>query len=208
MSVLAKYWKALLALVMVVAAVPVVFLVYLPQKETYEAEERRLNSSISTLQQTIQENLRFADIQDSLPGAREALEASRQELYEHFPVELKEEDQIMYILYLEELFGTEITFSFGSAAGIVPLSDGAVLGGVTLTVNYETSYQGYKDMIKYLATDERVTSIQYSTMTYDTASDTVTGSLTLQCYVLTSDLLEYQSPDVTVPDTGKDNIFD
>lgn len=208
MKQLAKYWKIILALVLLLAAVPVIFMGYLPAKREYEAEERRLNTSISALQKTIAENLRYADIQDALPDAEAALEGSRLELYQHFPVELKEEDQIMYVLYLEELFGTEITFSFGSVDSLAVLSDGSVLGGLTLTVNYETDYQGYKDMIDYLATDERITSIQYSTMNYDAETDKAVGSLTLLCYVLDSDLLEYLPPDVTVPKTGKDNIFD
>lgn len=208
MKTAAKYWKVILALVLLLAALPVIFLVYLPGKESYEAQERLLNTSIASLQSTIAENLRYADIQDALPAAEEAMEASRLELYQHFPVELKEEDQIMYVLYLEELFGTEITFSFGSVDSLAALSDGSVLGGLTLTVNYETDYQGYKDMIKYLATDDRITSIQYSTMNYDPNADKATGSLTLLCYVLDSDLLAYQPPEVQVPDTGKPNIFD
>ena len=208
MKGIGRYWKAILALVLLVAAIPVILAVYFPGKKAFEAEQRRLNASISGLQVTIAENQRYADIQDALPGAEEALEASRLELYQHFPVELKEEDQIMYVLYLEELFGTEITFSFGSTDSLAVLSDGAVLGGLTLTVNYDTDYQGFKDMIEYLATDERVTSIQYATMDYDKEADRVVGSLTLLCYVLDSDLLEYQPPQVTEPDTGKPNIFD
>lgn len=137
------------------------------------------------------------------------IEASRRALYQHFPVTLLEEDQIMYVLYLENLFGTEINFSFGSTAPIGMLSDGATLGGLTLTVNYETTYQGFKDMIEYLSTDSRITSIQYCTLNYDDASDTATGTLTLLLYVMNSDLLDgYQPPVITEPDTGKPNLFD
>lgn len=208
MKALAKYWKVILALIMVIASIPVIFRIYLPGKHNFEQERDTLNASIASLQQTIVENTRYADVQEQLPEEEEAVENSRLELYRHFPKELKEEDQIMYVLYLEELFGTEISFSFGSASGLNVLSDGAVLGGLTLTVNYETDYQGYKDMIKYLATDSRITSIQYSTMNYDAENDKATGSLTLLCYLLETDLLEYQAPDVTVPATGKPNIFE
>ena len=89
------------------------------------------------------------------------------------------------------------------------LSDGATSGGLTLTVNYETTYQGFKDMIEYLSTDSRITSIQYCTLNYDDASDTATGTLTLLLYVMNSDLLDgYQPPVITEPDTGKPNLFD
>ena len=63
-------------------------------------------------------------------------------------------------------------------------------------------------MIVYLASDSRITSIQNATMQYDEANDIAVGSLTLICYIMDSELLEYQSPDVTEPSTGKPNIFD
>lgn len=208
MKVLGKYWKVILSVVMLIAAAVVVVLVYSPAKSEYESESRRLRQLNVALQTSIAENLRYADVQDEIPVQEEALGESRLSLYEHFPRELKEEDQIMYVLYLEDLFGTEITFSFGSVSGIAALSDGAQLGALTLTVNYETDYEGFKDMIEYLATDSRITSIKYATLNYDPSSDRATGSLTLLCYVLDSDLLEYTSPDVTQPEVGKSGIFD
>ena len=44
-------------------------------------------------------------------------------------------------------------------------------------------------------------------MEYDEVNDLAVGALTLQCYIMDSELLEYTSPDVKVPDTGKENIF-
>lgn len=208
MKTLAKNWKVILALLMVMAAMPVFFLGYLREKKAFEAEQSQLNTQISSLQATIAENLRYSDIQEQLPDAEAAVEESRQALYEKFPTELREEDQIMYVLYLEELFDTEISFGFGTVAPVQILSDGAVLEGLTLTVNYETTYQGFKEMVDYLATDSRITSIQYATMDYDSENDTATGSLTLLCYIMDSDLLpEYQEPHVTKPRTGKHNIL-
>lgn len=113
----------------------------------------------------------------------------------------------MYVLYLEELFETEISFSFGTVAPVQMLRDGAVLEGLTLTVNYETTYEGFKEMVDYLATDSRITSIQYATVDYDSENDAATGSLTLLCYIMDSNLLEYEEPDVTEPQTGKPNIL-
>lgn len=207
MKTIGKYWKIILSLVLVLIAALVFFLVYAPGKKEYQTQQSQLQSTIADLQFTISENLRYADIQDQLPAATEEVNASRKALYEHFPVELREEDQIMYVLYLEELFGTEINFSFGTANSLRILSDGTVVNGLTLTVNYETTYQGFKDMIEYLATDSRITSIQYASVNYDSSTDRATGSLTLLCYVLKSDLLEYQKPDVTTPEIGKPNIF-
>lgn len=211
MKTLAKNWKLVFALLMVMLALPVFFLGYLREKKAFEAEREELNTRITTLQQTIAANRQYAqyeDIQEQLPEASAALDESRLELYEHFPRELREEDQIMYVLYLEEQFGTEISFSFGTVSPIRMLSDGALLEGLTLTVNYETTYQGFKDMVDYLATDSRITSIQYATVDYDAENDVATGTMTLLCYIMESDLMEeYQEPDVTEPRTGKNNML-
>ena len=208
MSALKRNWKAIVAFLLLAAAVAVFVLVYRPAKQNYDAKSKELTTMITALQHAIVENTKYADIQDKLPGELEKLDASRLELYKKFPTEMKEEDQIMYVVYLEELFGTEIQFSFSEAVPLLPLSDGSTLMVLPLVVNYNTNYEGFKEMIDYLASDSRITSIHDATMQYDEANDVAIGSLTLMCYILDSELLEYQSPDVTEPSTGKTNIFD
>ena len=206
MKILSKYWKVLFAVALLVAA----FMVYTNYQEelaAHEAEISKLNTYNLTLQTRIQKNKKYEGIQDKLEAGSAQIAASRLELYEKFPVEMKEEDQIMYVLYLEKIFGTEIFFSFSQAQPMMALKDGAKLMGLTLTVNYQTSYDGFKDMIDYLATDSRVTSVQFAQIQYDAATDTAVGTVTLLLYLIDSDLLDYVSPEVNEPDTGKENIF-
>ena len=208
MKILKKYWKLLLGLLLIAAAAYTYYNVYQTELANYESESKQLKTMISALENSIRENSRYADIQEELEPANQAVDASRLMLYDHFPVEMKEEDQIMYVLYLEKTFGTEIQFSFSRAAQITALRDGAKLMGLTLTVNYETTYQGFQDMVTYLATDSRITSVQYATIQYDAANDKATGTVTLLLYLLDSDALEYLPPDVFQPETGKDNLYD
>ncbi len=107
MSVLRKYWALILAILLLLGAVWFYFNNYLPKKVAYEAEVKQLEMMIPVIQKNIQENSRYADVQDQLEARTAQVEASRLALYEHFPKEMKEEDQIMYVLYLETLFGTE-----------------------------------------------------------------------------------------------------
>ena len=207
MKVLGKYWKVLLALVLIAAAALIYVKGYQEEKIAYEAQSAQLKMYIKSLESAIQENMRYADVQDKLEDATNEVNASRLELYEHFPVELKEEDQIMYVLYLEKLFGTEIFFKFNTPQALTVMRDGASLMGLTLEVNYETTYQGFQDMVDYLATDSRITSVQYASIDYDAATDTATGTVTLLLYLMDSNLLEYLPPDVAEPETGKDGIF-
>ena len=100
------------------------------------------------------------------------------------------------------------TYNPYTAQPITVLRDGSKLMGLTLTVNYQTTYQGFLDMVSYLSTDSRVTSVQYASIQYDAASDTAVGNITLLLYLMDSNDLEYLPPEVFEPDTGKDNIFE
>ena len=206
MKLLGKYWKVLLALVLLVAAVRV-YMQYQDKLALHEADMKQLGTYNTALQKKIQNNKKYEGVQGQLEEATAQIVASRLELYEKFPVEMKEEDQIMYILYLETVFGTEINFSFSKAQQIQALKDGSKLMGLTLTVNYETTYQGFMDMINYLATDTRVTSVQFANIQYDKTKDMAVGTVTLLLYLIDGNR-NYVGPDVNIPDTGKDNIFD
>ena len=225
MKALKRNWKLLLAVVLILAAILIVVLVYLPARDQFNRDKDSVENNIrmwqmsaesartkiAENQERIEQNRPFETIQDELEEAYTELDLSRSELYQKFPAILREEDQILYVLYLEQLFGTEIVFSFNPEEQRVRLSDGAILGDVPLTVNYETSYQGFKDMVTYLSTDSRITSIKNSVLAYDKANDRLLGNLTLLCYVLQPDAYdpsEYVEPDITPPEeTGKPVIF-
>lgn len=208
MRVLGKYWKLLLALILLCLAAYMYFGVYQTERTVYEVATQQMNTYITALQANIAKNSRYVDVQDKLEEATAAVDASRLALYQHFPREMKEEDQIMYVLYLETLFGTEIHFSFSQAQPLMTLRDGSTLMGLVLTVNYETTYQGFQDMVAYLSADSRITSVYAASIEYDAKKDVAQGELTLVLYLIDSELLEYLPPDVAEPETGKDNVFD
>lgn len=223
MKALARNWKAVLALLLVLAAAAVYFMGYKPKKEAYEQEKSQLNMQITALQNTIKENERYKDVKDLLPAELEKLDASRDGLYEVFPQEMKEEDQILYLLYLEQVFGSEFaelgftqslyetlgqnTFQFGEVQPIQILSDGAVLNALDITLTYNASYDGFKKMVNYLATDSRITSIRLATFNYDVVGETLSGQLALRLYLLDATDRDYTKPEIANPGTGKTNMF-
>ena len=208
MKFLGKYWKVFIALALLAAAWFFYQSNYVDKKAAYEAETARIQTYIKAMEASIEENMRYAAVQDKLADASAAIDASRLEMYQQFPVELKEEDQIMYVLYLEKLFGTEIFFEFSTPQPITALRDGSTLMYLMLNVNYETTYDGFQEMVNYLSTDSRITSVYQASIEYDAENDKATGQLTLLLYLIDSELIEYLPPEVAVPDTGKDNIYD
>ena len=208
MRAIARFWKVLLALILVGAAVFIYFDSYTTEKMNHELQVLQMQTLNATMEGKIQNDLKYADIQDKLEPAKAELAASRLELYQKFPKEMREEDQIMYVLYLESLFKEEIFFTFSEAVELLPMNDGAVLEGLLISVNYETTYQGFQEMIDYLAKDSRIASVYEATIEYDEKKDTASGYITLLLYLMDSDQLEYTPPEMNIPETGKDNIFE
>jgi len=210
MKKLFKYWKLLIALILVGMSLHVYNTKYKVEEAAYQTQSKQMQQTIDALSQRIRTNKEYADIQDELEEASAELDASRLSLYQHFPVELREEDQIMYVLYLETIFGTEINFAFSQAQSLseYSLRDGANMMGLLLQVNYETTYQGFQDMISYLSSDDRLVSVYDATISYDAQKDIAAGTLNLILYMLDSDKLEYTAPDIAIPQVGKDNLFE
>mgnify|MGYP000136417291 FL=1 len=230
MKVIGRNWKAVLSVLLLLVAVLVYALGYRPRREAYAAERQQLETQITALQTTIVENEKYKGVQDQLEPAEAAIEESRAALYENFPADMKEEDQILYLLYLEKTLGTgskelgytkelhdiflqrfgsggDIEFSFGAITPMQILSDGALLEGLNLTVYYHASYQEFKNMVHALATDERITSIRYATFNYDSEKKLLDGQITLTLYLMPSGQNTYEEPGVTPPATGKTDIF-
>ena len=102
MKAIVRNWKALLAIVLVLAAAAVYFLGYRPSAENFARQREQLTQQNAQLQTTIAENERYKDVQDQLSPALDAIEESRQALYDAFPDGMREEDQLLYLLYLDE----------------------------------------------------------------------------------------------------------
>lgn len=230
MKVIGRNWKAVLSVLLLLVAVLVYVLGYRPRSEAYVMERDQLNAQITALQTTVVENEMYKGVQDQLEPAEAAIEESRAALYENFPADMKEEDQILYLLYLEKTLGTgskelgytqklhdiflqrfgsggDIEFSFGEITPMQALSDGALLEGLNLTVYYHASYREFKNMVHALATDERITSIRYATFNYDSEKKLLDGQMTLTLYLMPSAQNTYEEPGVTPPATGKTDIF-
>jgi len=89
---------------------------------------------------------------------------------------------------------------------MVSMSDGAQLQGVTFAFDFVTTYDGFKKMVKELATDEVITSVRYAVLQYDAQSDQVVGQLIVTRYVM-ADGRDYEAPEVDKPALGKENIY-
>ena len=218
MKTLRDNWKVILAVLLLMGAVLVYVLQYLPAARAYERERSTLQNEIHALQLQIEENRQYGLLQTQLEKAAREVEESRTQMYSRFPAELKEEDQVLYMLYLEKKFDGEVefrfaeesdraaVFRFGEESSVMELNDGTQLREVPMTLDFATTYSGFKNMVQALATDDVITSVCYADVAYDTERDQMEGQLIVNRYVM-ADGRSYQAPAVKRPAVGKENIY-
>lgn len=236
MSWLGKYWKVLLAVILLIAAVIVLLLVYKPARALFEqqVETTVANTALLQLQldSQLEQNAELELIKDDLgpaladiEAAEEKLAQNRELLYSSFPGGLLEEDQILYVLDLEDILdmeimfgrtydslsgsqGRDVNFIFGSIQPINYLTDGSVLCSVNIDIDFDMPYDAFKDMLVYLTNDERITSINYTKIDYDPVNNRVVGYATLLYYYLDSEAVPYGEPVFEGENPGKSTLFE
>lgn len=232
MSWLGKYWKVLLAIGLLIAAVLVFVRLYIPERAAYEVQSEMaevLKTALrSSIQDQIAENEELASIQDDVGPALSEIEAAldelvadRETLYGNFPGDLLEEDQILYVMDLEDILDMEVmfghtynnrsrsytpdpTFVFGDVIPLTRLSDGAILEYVPIRVDFDMGYYDFLEMLDFLSQDERITTINYGVLDYDQSTMHVVGYATMMYYCL--DAVKYEAP-VIEEQAGKNNLF-
>lgn len=92
----------------------------------------------------------------------------------------------------------------GEASGSTAVGTG---GYMAVTVNYEATYQGLKDMVAYVnKSDDRMT-IPVMTATYDSETGKVKGTLTVNMYYIKDTGKEYEPPRIDGISQGVSNVF-
>jgi len=178
-----SYWKLFLGLLLIFAAVLVCTCGYMPAREEYLRERARLEESLSALQHEAMENSSYLEEKEQISVAREAVKGVRSALYEQLPREMKEEDQLLYVASLEDLFGKKISFGFGEKEELAVLADGAVLKGLNLTLRFEGSFDEFRSIVKYFEQQQMV-SVGAATLDYDRLTGETHCSVTITHYMI------------------------
>lgn len=76
-----------------------------------------------------------------------------------------------------------------------------------LTLNYDVNYQGFKDILAYVASLEDRMTVPAVTASYDPVTDMLSGSLTINMYYLENTGKEYVPPVIPNIEKGVDSIF-
>lgn len=197
----------------VLIAVMAYALVFAP----YRGEIVAMESELASLQEEEKELKTLVAGLEYYETEVDRLTEENDEILDQFPADIQPEDEIMYIVELEEAVDIEIpSISYGTS--VVSDTEDAVEGEETesedmavhqlaMNVSYTSSYQGLKDAITY--TNEHLNRMVIDTLSvsYDASTGKVFGNMTFNLYYLTGTDKEYTGPDVDEGDLGVNNIF-
>ncbi len=160
----------------------------------------------------------------------------KDDIIKSFPVYIAAEDNYMFVEKLEEaldittssvsmseseeFYETIIPAVAAGTESAAPTSAGnGKTGGTkdepavmtayfsTLSFNFVTSYDGFKELAEYIRDYPEHTAIDSVTISRDNMTGALSGSLTLKRYFLSGTGREYETPVIEGIDIGTDNIF-
>lgn len=87
------------------------------------------------------------------------------------------------------------------------MEEGTVGYYAALTMNYEASYDDFKEMVTYIKSLEDRTTITGVASAYDNETGLLSGTVTVNMYYLTGTKKEYEAPWIDGIQKGVNNIF-
>lgn len=206
------------------------FLVYQNLVEKTDA----LQASNATLEQEVNYLQDLANNKQQYLDDTAAMQTRIEEIKAQFPAQYLPEDEILYVVGVEEAYDTEVS-SIGMAASTMlevaaPVSDVPVTEGeeaapaegegeaatatpqimlyqTPVNVVMTSSYNSIKDIIKKINEDTDRKSIETISMAFDTETGDLLANLSFNMYTLTGTDAEYTTPKVDGVTFGTNNIF-
>ncbi|MBH1939785.1 hypothetical protein I5677_02615 [Mobilitalea sibirica] len=77
----------------------------------------------------------------------------------------------------------------------------------TISMSFVTTYQGFKELVEYIREYPERTIIENASVSYDSTTGNLTGSLMLKRFALAGSGKEYKAPVIDGINIGTDNIF-
>ena len=136
-----------------------------------------------------------------------------------FPVDVKEEDVMSYLLKLQDKNEIELmSVAFNEPLTVVNF-DGVISADgedkmvhmigqqVSTTASAELTYAKLKDVLNYIYETQTQTTLESVTVVYDSKKELLNGSFDFSRYTLNYDEAEYKPEKLPEVDLGKEDLF-
>ena len=136
-----------------------------------------------------------------------------------FPAMVMEEDMIMFGRSLEKNIDDTFvsTVAFGAPSNVYVVTSHPVeattmpisysLYNNAITISYETSYEGFKELVDYVRSNKNRMTIENFSLAYDENTGLLTSSTAINMYSVTGTDKEYTQQNLSGVGLGLDNIF-
>ncbi|MBE6543073.1 MAG: hypothetical protein E7675_01600 [Ruminococcaceae bacterium] len=204
--------KWIIAILLVAAGIISLWYVYENQYKATVEENEKLRKDIKLYEATIT-NLDNAKLnEEKYKTETEKIKAEVAEMLSAFPVEIRIEDELLYVEYLEEQLKYDIgSLSIGADYSIYSMANGSTLCTQYVTIPYETTYEGFKNLVTFFngenkTGEEYPASIVQIGVSYNEGK--ISGSMVLRRYYVVGQG-EYVPPKIPdgMFDIGTGNIF-
>ena len=222
----------LIMLAGILIPVAIYFFVY----TSFTEKTAAMNADNETLQTEVDYLQDLADHKQQYIDDTAAMQIQIDEIKSRFPAEYKPEDDIMYIIGVENDYGAEIpTIAMGTssmievaaaaeetaeapAEGAEATDDAAgdtvdtttpaiSLYQTPISVSMQSSYRSLKDIVTYINTDTDRKSIDSLSVVFDTETGLLASTMAFNAYSLTGTEKEYAAPQVSGVFYGTSDIF-
>lgn len=206
-----------LGVIMILVGVLAVFLVYQlsftkmqTKVEDLQNEQKNIKAQINELQ----------PVKDNAPFYEKMMEQFLEELNkktEEFPVQVRYEDGIMYVVELEDKVGVEISSFTASESSVVSSIEGTgsllghnyTLGIASLSFNYAVEdYDTMKEFLNYIYADKNnkrtITTVSIS---FDKKTGKINGAIDINMFALSDGIRTYEEQDLPIDKQGVGVIF-
>ena len=147
--------------------------------------------------------------------AAEQLKKEVAQMLSAFPAEIRIEDELLYVEYLEEKLEYDIgSLSIGADYSIYTMANGSTLCTQYVTVPYKTNYSGFKSLVNFFNGENKTgeqypASIVQISVAHNESDGSISGSMVLRRYYIVGGDAEYVPPKIPdgMFDIGIENIF-
>lgn len=212
-------------IIIVILAIAIIFCAFWFGYRNITAANENLDSEIASLRNEYN-NLKIMEAEaEEYKANTENYNTQSQEILDTFDTGYSQQHSIMFVKTLEDIVGawvnqiglseSNMIYTFGQVESSNPFPGVATTEytsdyvgfQTTLTLSYQCSYDQFKDLIKYLNSYKYKLTIDSMSMTYNSASDVVSGSLVVSQYAVTGSDREFSEENFGALLYGTGNIF-
>ena len=141
------------------------------------------------------------------------------EMVKSFPVDVKEEDVLVYLLNLQEANEIELfSIAFNEPVNVVNFDGVMEVEGAdkavhmlgeqhSTTATAELTYAKLKAVLNYIYNTKTQTTLESVTVVYDSKNDVLNGSFDFSRYTLNYDEAEYKPEKLPEVEIGQEDLF-